>query len=126
MPVRMMLGAMRVVRPAVVGVVHPDWAVAMTIRHMNSMMRTRRVRLLQRLMELVVSEAPLIAAEAHNLEADGRQPIHAECVLGACGQIDDPTRNKRTPVVDANCDAAPGPLIAHDHARPERQALMCC
>ena len=48
---------------------------------MNSVMRLRRVRLLQRLIEARCSETLLPAAVAYNFEAHMRETIHAERVL---------------------------------------------
>ena len=121
-----MLRPMRVMGMALIGIAHPGGAASVMMGHMNHMARLGRVRLLQRLLKLVVPETLLPAAVAYDFEADGREPIHAERILCARRQIDNPTPNEGTAVVDTHCNAAASPLIANDHAGPERQALMRC
>jgi len=121
----------RIMAPALLGIAHLGCAARIMMQPRGNllgghMMRLRCIRRLHGFAKLRVPESLLVAAVAHNFKANGRERIHAERILGACRQIDNPPCNKRPPVIDAHCDAAAGPLIANDYARPERQAFMCC
>jgi len=54
------------------------------------------------------------------------ETIHAQRRFRARGQVDDPARNKRPPVVNTNLNAPARALIANYDAGAEGQALVSC
>jgi hypothetical protein len=82
------------------------------------------IRLQQRLAQVGIAKAFLPVAKADDLKADVCEAIHAQRHFGACGQVDDPSRNKRPPVVNTNLNATARALIANNYAGAEGQALM--
>ena len=111
---------MRGMAPALMGVAHPCGAATIMMGLTHQTMGLRSVRLLQRFTKVVISETLLSAAVADNFEADVSKPIHAKRVLGARGQVDDPTRDEGAPVVNAHRNAVASPLIANHDACSER------
>ena len=113
--------------PTLMGIARLGGAARIMMGLTNHMMRLCSVRLLHRFTKIVVPETLLSATIANNLEADVSKPVsHAKRVLGARGQVDDPTRDEGAPVVNAHRNAVASPLIANHDACTERQALMRC